>query len=179
MIMITGRFLKQLREKVGMTQEELAKKVGVSQAHIAKIETGKVDPRLSVVNRILQVLRNEQVILLKNIMTRKIISARPSDKLIRAAELIKEHGISQIPIIENGICVGTITEKDFIKHLDKDLATTKISEIMEPPLPIFPEDTPVRSISMLFEIYPAILVSEHSTGRIVGIVARSDLVGTE
>jgi len=39
-----------------LTQKKLAEMAGVSQAHVAKIEQGKVDPRLSTVNKILVVL---------------------------------------------------------------------------------------------------------------------------
>ena len=52
--------IKKLRIKAGMSQSELAKKAGVSQAHIAKIETGKVDPRFSTVKRILECLQEEE-----------------------------------------------------------------------------------------------------------------------
>lgn len=55
-MIITGAMLKRLREDAGMTQCQLAQLIGVTQAHIAKIENTKVDPRLSTVNRILQVL---------------------------------------------------------------------------------------------------------------------------
>jgi len=52
--------IKRLRQKVGLSQTALAKKAGVSQAHIAKIESGKVDPRFSTVEKILQCLKEEE-----------------------------------------------------------------------------------------------------------------------
>lgn len=48
--------IKKMRIEAGLTQNELARMIGVSQAHIAKIENEKVDPRLSTINKILQVL---------------------------------------------------------------------------------------------------------------------------
>lgn len=44
-----GKLLKNLRTKVGLTQEELAQKVGVSQQSLAKWEAGKAAPRSKVV----------------------------------------------------------------------------------------------------------------------------------
>ncbi|MCK4313359.1 helix-turn-helix domain-containing protein, partial [Candidatus Bathyarchaeota archaeon] len=51
-MVITRTVLKKLRIKAGLTQKRLAELAGVSQAHIAKIEQGKVDPRLSTVNKV-------------------------------------------------------------------------------------------------------------------------------
>lgn len=53
---IDPREIRKIRKELGITQEELAKKAGVTQAYIAKLEAGKVDPRLSTLNRILQAL---------------------------------------------------------------------------------------------------------------------------
>lgn len=38
--------VKELREKVGLTQKELGEKVGVSRQAINAIETGKFDPSI-------------------------------------------------------------------------------------------------------------------------------------
>ena len=38
--------VKELREKIGLTQKELGEKVGVSRQAINAIETGKFDPSI-------------------------------------------------------------------------------------------------------------------------------------
>lgn len=54
----TGTMLKQLREKKGLTQVELAKKARVTQAYIAKLETGdKTNPSLVILQRLAKALR--------------------------------------------------------------------------------------------------------------------------
>ena len=60
-MIIKGSILRKMRLEAGLTQSQLAKLVGVSQAHIAKIEGEKVDPRLSTVNKILEVLTSKNV----------------------------------------------------------------------------------------------------------------------
>ena len=57
-IIISGKYIKDLREKLGMSQQELADSVGVTQAHIAKIESEKVDARLSTINKIVSILES-------------------------------------------------------------------------------------------------------------------------
>jgi putative transcriptional regulator len=44
--------LAKLREKKGVTQEELALAAGVSRAHISKIENGKYNGSIKVLSRI-------------------------------------------------------------------------------------------------------------------------------
>ena len=73
--------MKGLRLEAGLTQKQLAELVGVTQAHIAKIEGGKVNPRLSTVNRILQVLVEEEGRKCREIMTEKVIFADSMDKI--------------------------------------------------------------------------------------------------
>lgn len=56
--METGKLIKELRLKKGMTQEELADKTEVSARTIQRIENGEVDPRaytLQMIARALEV----------------------------------------------------------------------------------------------------------------------------
>ncbi len=48
--------LKQVREKRGMTQEQLAEKAGVSRAYLARLEIGMHDPPLSTLEKLAKAL---------------------------------------------------------------------------------------------------------------------------
>lgn len=48
--------LQQVREKKLLSQGELAKLAGVSRAQINRIESGKVDPRMSTVRKLIAAL---------------------------------------------------------------------------------------------------------------------------
>jgi transcriptional regulator with XRE-family HTH domain len=48
--------IKLLREKISITQKELAEKVGVSQQNISRWETGEVIPKIDKLKRIAEVL---------------------------------------------------------------------------------------------------------------------------
>ena len=53
---VTGNTVKQLREKRGLTQGELAEKIGVSSKTVSKWETGKGLPDISLLQPLAQTL---------------------------------------------------------------------------------------------------------------------------
>jgi predicted transcriptional regulator len=173
-MVISGSALKRLRLEAELTQRELAELVDVSQAHIAKIEKERVDPRLSTVNKILRVLTEHEGKKCGEIMSRHVISIKPSDRVVKASQVMMKHGISQLPVLEGGKIVGTITEDSIVRNLSATLADEKVERIMQAPLPSVPEDTSVSMIQPLLQDHPAVLVVRR--GEIVGIIARSDLL---
>ena len=171
---VTGSSLKRLRIEAGLTQRQLAELVGVSQAHIAKIEKENVDPRLSTVNKILHVLTKGEGKKCGDVMTRNVISAKPNDTVLRVSRLMMKHAISQLPVIEKGRVVGTVTEEGIVRNLSSSIAEEKVEKIMQAPLPLVPEDTSINMIRPLLEDHYGILVTRK--GETVGIITRSDLL---
>lgn len=49
---IIGERLKLERQKVGMTQEQLAQKIGTKKSFISRVENGRTDIQLSTLSRI-------------------------------------------------------------------------------------------------------------------------------
>jgi len=173
-MVIQGATLKRLRTEARLTQRQLAELVGVSQAHIAKIEKEAVDPRLSTVNKILKVLTEREGKKCGEIMTRHVISIKPTDKVLKVSQLMMRHAISQLPVLDGGKIIGTVTEDSIVRNLSTTLADEIVERIMQPPLPSVPEDTSVGMIQPLLQEHPAVLVVRR--GEIVGIIARSDLL---
>jgi len=173
-MVISGSTLKKLRLEAGLTQRQLAEMVDVSQAHIAKIEKERVDPRLSTVNRILRVLTEREGKKCGEIMSHHVISIKPLDKVSKASQVMMKHAISQLPVLEGGKIVGTVTEDSIVRNLSTTLADEKVERIMQAPLPSVPEDTNVDMIQPLLQDHPAVLIVRR--GEIVGIIARSDLL---
>ncbi|RJS87688.1 CBS domain-containing protein [Candidatus Bathyarchaeota archaeon] len=173
-MIIKGSILKKMRLEAGLTQSQLAKMVGVSQAHIAKIEGEKVDPRLSTVNKILEILTSRKRKKCSEIMTRDVIVTTPKEKIKKVCEIMVKNAISQVPVLEGGRVVGMITEEGIVKNLSSNVAEELVENIMEPPLPSVPEDTDVAAIRSILETHSGVLVTRK--GKLVGIITRSDLL---
>ncbi len=173
--MMSADSLLDLRREVGMTQAELAIEVGVSQSYIARFEKKTLDPKLSVVNKIFEVLTNRQSKTCYDIMTIDPLTIDDRDPAAQAVRLMQEHNYSQIPVLRGTKMVGIITERDIIRNLRHNMHELSVQAVMSPEgVPIIDETTPVDIVAPLFQKYQAILV--HQQGRIRGIITRSDLL---
>jgi len=172
--MITGELIKKMRKEAGLTQEELAKATGITQAHIAKIENEKVNPTLSTVNSILSILQANKKIKCKDFVTKSVISVKPEDSVNYVVKLMKKNDISQIPIIEKGKFIGSISDKTIIRNLDKVSGSTEVREIMDEPFPMISSNDSIDIIKTLLEYHQAVLIIEK--GNVVGIATKHDLL---
>lgn len=173
--MITGSLLKKMREEVGMTQEQVARLADISQAHVAKIENEKVNPRLSTVNKIMSVLKSNSKLKCDMFATKKVIYVKPKDSVSTVTKLMKRNDISQLPVIDGGICIGSINDKTIVRNLDKISGSIEVMELMEEPFPTINCGEQMEVVKTLLEYHPAVLVTDR--GKIVGILTKSDLLG--
>ena len=173
---LTGTSIKKLRKQARLTQKKLAELVGVSQAHIAKIEEGKVDPRLSTINKILQVLTEGTQRKCADIMTEGVLFVRPDDNILKASEVMVKNAISQLPVMDGKRVVGTITEESITRNLRSDIANEKVKNIIGSPLPLVAESTDIDRVRPLLKRHQGVLVTRGK--EVVGIITRSDLLKT-
>ncbi len=173
--------IRRLRLRVGMTQAELARLAGVSQSLIARIEAGNVDPRVSTLNKILKVLREAKApkIVAKDIMASPVIYVTPNEPVEKAARLMEENDISQLPVIEKEMPVGSISESCVLREIasvgeSSTFSKKDVREIMEEQFPVVGTSTSIDTLLNLTRNYPAVLVSEK--GKISGIVTKMDIV---
>jgi cystathionine beta-synthase len=106
----------------------------------------------------------------------KLIYLLPDDSLKQAAEIFREQGISQLPVVEEGKMVGAVQEITIIHALHNGTSdAVRLRAIMARPMP------QVDSSVLLDEVYrlllagnPAVVVVNE--GQLSGLVTRADLI---
>ncbi|MCJ7572143.1 MAG: CBS domain-containing protein [Candidatus Thermoplasmatota archaeon] len=172
--------IKKMRQKLGITQSELAKLAGVSQSIITKIENTKIEPSYSIARKILITLEQEiagkhDQIKAKDVCSKKIISIQADQTIDKALNLMVKNAISQMPVFKENVLVGSVSEELFIKKYDKiKNKNVKIQNIMDETLPTIPEDTNITLVNEILKIYPAILVVKN--GKTIGIISKTDIL---
>ncbi len=170
------------RKELGLTQSKLAALAGVSQSIIAKIESGSVDPSYSVVRKIISALERVEVVpsrRVSELMSRPVTSVSRTQLVQEAVELMRRRGYSQVPVFDGGRCVGSISEKTILdraaqgESLDT-LLVRRVREIMDSPLPVVGEDTPLDQVLGLLQGNYGVLVSKGEN--IAGILTKSDIL---
>jgi len=173
----TGKTIRDMREQQGYSQTELAQLAGISQAHVAKIESGKVDPRLSTVNGILAVLeKGKKRVTCGSVMTKRIIVTTKDEPVIKLISKMKKLGISQVPVIMKGSNIGSVHEGTIIHNAHRNLKLLRVMDVIDKPFPLVNGSDPIDILPPLLDFHPAVLVSEK--GRIAGIITKSDLLKT-
>lgn len=172
------------RRKLGLTQSQLANMAGVSQSYIAKLEAGKIEPSYLKVKAIfesLDKLERKKEVQASEIMNRDIVGINSSSTINEAVDRMREHGYSQLPVMEGGKPIGGLSERTVLEKIlnpseDVNPSSARVREIMEESFPQVAEDAPLTLISSLLKYYPAILVQ--NKGELVGIITKADLLGT-
>ena len=169
------------RKKFGLTQLELARQAGVSQSIVAKIEKGRIDPTYSSVVKIIECLdklESRSTKKVEDLMIKKIISAKPTDKIHDLVLLMKKYEISQIPVIKDGKVVGSISEKTIMDTLLKEnsdvIKNSKVEEYMDNIPPSVPYGTDIISVIALLDNFSYVLIIKK--GEIAGLLTKSDVI---
>jgi predicted transcriptional regulator len=173
--------IKNMRKQLKINQQELAKEAKVSQSLIARLESGKVDPSYSKVKKIftaLEKMGSGKILNAKSIMKKKVISVSPNKSIKEVAAIMRKNSISQLPIIDDNVVLGSITEKDIMDAITKkdmeNISLVPVKEIMKESFPQLDEDSPISVVSMVLEYTTAVLITKK--GKVVGIITKSDIL---
>ncbi|MBU2559572.1 CBS domain-containing protein [archaeon] len=118
-----------------------------------------------------------------DIMKKDIVSVQGDTSIQEAAEIIVEKKIGSIAISDDGVPVGIVTEKDFVKYLASGRATDYVGDIMSAPLIRVKFDAELQdALKILSEhgIKHLFVEGEHEEGftfgEIIGIISVRDVI---
>jgi len=135
-----------------------------------------------------------------DIMTPDVIVAHPDTTLEALVDLMLDHRISGLPIIDDGIIVGIVSESDLLRRAETGtekrrsnllelLSSTasssadyvrthgrKASEIMSTDLITVAPDTPIAEIADILESRRIKRVPVVAEGKVLGIVTRANIM---
>ncbi len=169
---------------MGISQKKLAYSVGTSQSLIAKIESSRVNPSYDVVKKVFEYLDNMEqpkAGLAKDVEKRDLVWIRKGEKIKEAAEKMRLHGFSQLPVRDDReeICVGSLSERQIVQGIlrasdPKTFYEKQVSEVMQDQFPVVDENMSVNAVALLLQHSQAVLTARR--GKVVGIITASDLL---
>src|ERR1700720_3767120 len=110
---------------------------------------------------------------------RELIIARPYQTVFHGLKTMQEQDISQIPVFEENLPIGTIYEDQILNLAlqGKDLRKLVVREVMSKPLPQVPRSAPVERVThILSHENPAVFVEMSDTR--FEILTKYDLMST-
>lgn len=117
--------------------------------------------------------------LIGDVMTRRVATVDPLESLQAAAARMRSCGIGVLPVLEEGVPVGMLTDRDITVRstaLGKDPKKTLVREIMTATVVTCREDDPVAEAERLMEDKAVRrLVVLDSWHRMVGIISLDDI----
>jgi cystathionine beta-synthase len=106
-----------------------------------------------------------------------LVVVEPDQTVREALALITGHGVSQVPVLQDGRCVGAVAEETLMARIIEDplVLDHPVRGLMQDPMPAVEPDTALEDIArLLTRRNPAVLVEDAGTPR--GIITRFDLV---
>jgi cystathionine beta-synthase len=107
----------------------------------------------------------------------KIFSASSSDTVADAVMTMKEHGVSQLPVLDGEKLVGVVTESDLLSKMVEGRGTlsSAVAEVMFRNVETVHVNDDAGALTDLFgRDLVALIVDDHT--HLVGILTKMDLV---
>jgi cystathionine beta-synthase len=106
---------------------------------------------------------------------RLVIGLSPDDKLSEAISKLTKFDISQLPVVQSGIQVGSVTVASVIKKVEEGAPLSmKVEEIMEAPLPKVERRTTLLDPAKLLKERNALVIVDGPN--VVGVITTIDVI---
>lgn len=111
--------------------------------------------------------------------TSDVRSVAPSDTVLHAAQLMNQHGIGGLVVLEGGELRGVFTERDILRRVvaaGRDPSTTKVREVMTTPVITCLPETSVEECGAILSGKRIRHLPVTDTRGLVGLVTSGDLL---
>lgn len=172
--------IRRRRLALGIPLGELAAAVGRSDATLSRIERGQIRPSYELVQSLLAYLERQEALAIPRltvgeIMNRTLVTVESGAPLTTAAQRMEGGAFSQLPVVDAGRAVGSLSEAALLRALaDPALRRGRVKDVLERAYPIVDERFPAELLPPILGHYPAVLVA--NAGELRGIVTKADLI---
>jgi cystathionine beta-synthase len=129
-------------------------------------------------NQLLEPVRNAgDIIVRKDGDAPPLVSVGPHEQVRAALLLMNEHNISQLPVVEDAECVGSVSEATLMSRVieDPSLVNRPVQAVMDAAFPVIDAQIGMAGVGRLLTRHnPAVIVRKN--GVLTGIVTRYDMV---
>jgi cystathionine beta-synthase len=110
--------------------------------------------------------------------TQELYVAHPRDSQTEVIALMKQHDVSQLPVVEDGRVLGLVTEVELLDHLltadHPHKPNETIKGLIRPQVATVAPGTSLETLTSMFTTRRVVLVVEEE--RLVGIITKIDLL---
>lgn len=115
---------------------------------------------------------------LKDIMTQNIATVSPQQSIQEASRLMSQHNVGSIPVVENGRCVGIVTDRDIALRAvsqGQSPSSTTVQSVMTTDVVTGSPEMDVHEAANLMAERQIRRLPVLENGSVTGIVALGDL----
>lgn len=122
-------------------------------------------------------LDREKAIEIINEKEMKFISVSRKTTIGEAAEKMTTNNVSQLPVMEKGTMIGSISDKDLFNSIlyKPDCKNDSINGIMRAPFPEVDPNTSIEELAQIFKDATAVVVKLKNGS--LGMITRHDIIG--
>ncbi len=108
----------------------------------------------------------------------QLVSINPTTTVRKALDLIKEHDVSQLPVLENGKSVGSVHDNELMTTVLEQpaLVDAPVSKVMGPTIPSVHIDSQIEHVVQLMTAKKNAAVLLEENEKISGILTRYDVI---
>lgn len=170
------RAMRKKRKKLGVQQKELASRADVRPSHLNRMERGKSEAKYSTVHRVweeLKYMEDDDRETAEDLMSGEIAWVEADDTLLDTRETMLENNFSQMPVREEGVVVGSISETTMMQVRNAD---ELVGEVLESRFPEAYLKTGRPVIEELLKDGNAAVLVKDNEEDYQGIITKADLI---